>query len=69
MNPDERPINGSGVYNIQQKFEEMDMGDSDYSDDFYSDDFEGKQDDEGDRDDDEHAFNQTAIRQDGNGLQ
>lgn len=61
---DERPLNGTGVYNFSSKFEEMELGDSDaYSDDFYSDDFEGKEEADEDRDDQAFAFDETVQKQ------
>ena len=62
---DDRPITGTGVYDLSSKFENLELNDSDnYSEeDFYSDEFEepdANQDDE-DREDDDFAFGQTAV--------
>lgn len=62
--PDQRPLNGTGVYHFSSKFEEMELGDSEnYSDDFYSDDFEGHEDADEDRDDGAFAFDETVQKQ------
>ena len=67
---DERPLTGTGAYNIAQQLQNMELGDSDnYSDDFYSDEFEQednednqqKQDYE-DREDDDFAFDSTVQK-------
>lgn len=63
---DDRPITGSGVYEFSQKFENLELNDSDnYSDeDFYSDEFEEVDDQEyDDRDDDDFAFGDTVKKQ------
>jgi len=64
MNPDNRPLNGTGVYNFSSRFAEMELGDSDnYSDDFYSDDFDGNGGDDEDREDGQFAFDETVQKQ------
>ena len=64
-NPEDRPLQGTGVYEFSSKFEEMELGDSDnYSDDFYSDDFEGQEEGE---EDGEFAF--RPAKRDGAALQ
>tara|TARA_B110000285_G_C15123673_1_gene618809 strand:- start:389 stop:697 length:309 start_codon:yes stop_codon:yes gene_type:complete len=63
---DDRPITGTGVYEFSQKFENLELNDSDnYSDeDFYSDEFEEVDDQEyDDREDDDFAFGDTVKKQ------
>ena len=61
---DERKMTGTGVYEFSQKFENLEINDSDnYSDeDFYSDEFEkvdDGQDEYEDRDDEDFEFGDT----------
>lgn len=59
--PEDRPLNGTGVYHFSSPHEEFELGDSDhYSDDFYSDDFDGKGDADDDREDEGFAFDATV---------
>ena len=71
---DDRPLTGTGAYNIAQHLQNVELGDSDnYSDDFYSDEFEEEdqeqkrpqQNEFEDRDDDDFAFDSTVQKQDG----
>lgn len=67
-NTDERKMTGTGVYEFSQKFENLEINDSDnYSDeDFYSDEFEkvdDGQDEYDDRDDGDFEFGDTIKNQ------